>query len=58
MKVLTVCTEVYDNGGLKVIHPTLCIQSPSQKKTVAMRWIVDTTCNRYYQKQQFYLYLF
>lgn len=33
-------------GGLKVIHPTLCIQSPSQKKTVAMRWIVDTTCNR------------
>lgn len=46
MTVLTVCTQVYDNGGLKVIHPKLCIQSPSQKKTVAMRWIVDTTCNR------------
>lgn len=46
MKVRTVCTQVYDNGGLKVIHPKLCIQSPSQKKTVAMRWIVDTTCNR------------
>lgn len=46
MKVLTVCTEVYDNGGTEGHSPNICIQSPSQKKTVSMRWIVDTTCNR------------